>query len=323
MKVRPYLVVALLCTTTATAGRAQTAPLRIVGLVEVPGLFNLFSPDGIRIAAKDFRLELRTRPATDSPVAAAIMAPEQLRAMEYGYEEEGAVVHARDRGWSLVETTEGVGGWLAPADAGTFYSLESLITDGLLFLTDDWNGFLSESPESATRKLVNPAQTLMGFVLSQEKRETSYPVFEHPDRSARIIRRVTAQDPQLALRTGDQFPHQVLVLERRPGWFRVALADQSLREMESAWLEEAPAWRFQAVANEDERRDLAERAWGYQDWAVRTTATRQVGDVLWIEVEVMTHPHCQGDEPTVMAHGWVPAHAPSGYTNIWFYSRGC
>ena len=47
----------------------------------------------------------------------------------------------------------------------------------------------------------------------------------------------------------------------------------------------APAWRFQAVTDEAERRTLADRAWGPQDWNVRTVGTRQVDDALWIEVE--------------------------------------
>jgi hypothetical protein len=328
MKVRRYVLIALLCTTVAIFGRAQTAPLRTIGLVEVPRLFNLYSPDGHRIApAKNFGIELRTRPALDSPIAARIVAPDQLKAKEYGYEELGAVVYARDRNWSFVETSKGVAGWLAPADAGAFHSLESLITDGLTYLTDDWNGFVSESPDSARRVRVpgDPARTLVGFLVPQVKTATSHPVFARPDRSARVIRRVTTKDPDAALQTSHSIPHQVLVLDRRPGWFRVAPADQHLGQMEGAWLEEAPIWRFHAVTDEAEQRTLADRAWGPEDWNVRTLGTRRVGDALWIEVEVLSHSFCEDPRkpPVVRARGWIPAHAPSGLPNIWFYSRGC
>ena len=232
-----------------------------------------------------------------------------------------------DRGWSFVETGEGVGGWLAPADAGMFHSFESLIGDGLTYLTDEWNGFVSALPGSADRERVpgDPARTLVGFLVPQVETATLHPVFERPDRSARIIRRVTTKDPDAALQTSQSIPHQVLVLDRRPGWFRVAAADQSLGQMEGAWLEEAPAWRFQAVTDEAERRTLADRAWGLQDWNVRTVGTRQVDDALWIEVEVLSHSFCEDPvrPPVVRARGWIPAHAPSGLPNIWFYSRGC
>ena len=328
MKVRGYVSIALLCTTVAIIGGAQTASRRTIGLVEVPRLFNLYSPDGNPIApASNPVIELRTRPALDSPIAATVDAPEQLKAKEYGYEELGALVYARDRGWSLVETSEGVGGWLAPADAGVFHTFESLISDGLTYLTDEWNGFVSASPDSAVRERVpgEPARTLVGFLVPQGETATLHPVFERPDRSARVIRRVTTREPDAALQTSQSIPHQVLVLDRRPGWFRVAPADQSLGQMEDAWLEEAPVWRFQAVTDEATRRILANRAWGTEDWNVRVVGTRQLADALWIEVEVLSHSVCEdpGRRPVVRARGWIPAHAPSGLPNIWFYSRGC
>ena len=228
-------------TTVATSGRAQTAPLRTIGLVEVPRLFNLYSPDAHPIApAGNSGIELRTRPAPDSPIAATIVAPEQLKAKDAGTRSS---VRWSTRGigsWSFVETGEGVGGWLAPADAGMFHSFESLIGDALTDLTDEWNGFVSALPGSADRERVpgDPARTLVGFLVPQVETATLHPVFERPDRSARIIRRVTTKDPDAALQTSQSIPHQVLVLDWRPGWFRVAAADQSLGQMEGAWLEE-------------------------------------------------------------------------------------
>jgi hypothetical protein len=227
MEARRCVFIALLCATVAIIGRAQTPPIRIIGLVEVPQLFNLYSPDGNRIAPpKNVGIGLRTRPLLDSPTATTVVATDQLNAKEYGYEELGAVVYARDGNWSFVETSEGIAGWLAPADAGAFHSLESLITRGLTYLTDDWNGFVLASPESANREFV--------------------------------------------------------------------------------------------------RADLA-RTGGPENWNARTVGTRQVGDALWVEVEVLSHSFCEDPRtpPVVSARGWIPAHAPSGRPNIWFYSRGC
>jgi hypothetical protein len=328
MKVRRSALIALLCTTVAIFGRAQTAPLRIVGLVEVPRLFNRYSPEGKPIPpAKDISIKLRTRPALDSPIAATIVAPDQLNAKEHRYDERGAVVYARDRNWSLVETSKGVTGWLAPADAGAFHSFESLIRDYKRgYLTGDWNGFVSESPDGARRVRVpgDPARTLVGFLVPQPRTATVQPVFARPDRSARVIRRVTTKNLD-ALQTTGSIPHQVLVLERRPGWYRVAPANQSLGQMEGAWLEEASAWRFHAVTDDVERGKLAERAWGPEKWRTRTVGTRRVGDALWFEVEVLSHSFCEDPRrpAVVRARGWIPAHAPSGLPNIWFYSRGC
>ncbi len=57
---------------------------------------------------------------------------------------------------------------------------------------------------------------------------------------------------------------------------------------------------------------------------VRVARFRGVGDDLWIDIEVVSDSSCQATvTPTVRARGWIPAHAPSGDTTVWFYSRGC
>lgn len=322
-----YVSIAVFCTTIAIDGGAQS-PLRTAGIVEVPELFRYSpSPDGNLVAAsRNLRIQLRARPAPDGEVVATVAVPDQLESREYDYEMLGALVYARDGSWSLVKTREGIAGWLAPTDAGTFHPLARLVTDGLAYLTRDWDGFISASPGSATREPVpaDPARMIVGFLEPQTETATLHPVFEAPDKSARVIRRVTTTNPAVALQTSRAIPHQVLVLERRPGWFRVAPADQSFRQMGTAWLEGSPVWRFHEVRDLAEAQALADRAWGPEDWNVRVVGSRQVGDALWIEVEVLSHSFCVDPRPpAVKARGWVPAHAASGAPNIWFYSRGC
>jgi hypothetical protein len=317
---------ALVFTMAMPLGQAQSARLRIIGIVEVPRVF-VYSNAGLVTPDKTLRIDLRRQPSPQSPITATVSAPDQIESKEYGYEIAGAVVYARDGGWSLVRTSTGATGWLAPGDSGTFHSLESLVTTGLPFLTDDWDGFVSAAPGSGRRQLVpgDPARRLVGYLVPQVETTVAYPVFERPERSAPIITRVTAKEPDVALQTSHRIPHQVLVLDRRPGWFQVAPADQAPGQMAGAWLEEAPVWGFQPLTDEAERRELATLSWGPESWSVQTLGTRQVGDALWVEVEVLSHSPCEGSRtpPTVRAHGWIPAHASSGAPTIWFYSRGC
>ena len=67
---------------------------------------------------------------------------------------------------------------------------------------------------------------------------------------------------------------------------------------------------------------LRERA--RENQAVRVVRFRQLGDGLWIEVELLRESPCTSpDDQKVVARGWMPAHAASGEPTIWFSSRGC
>jgi hypothetical protein len=58
------------------------------------------------------------------------------------------------------------------------------------------------------------------------------------------------------------------------------------------------------------------------DIAVADTAV--VNDELWLLVVVFGKGRCTADEPgPVLDAGWTLAHAPSGESTAWFYSRGC
>ena len=57
-------------------------------------------------------LTLYTRPDSASKVAAVISWPQAVDEAEYGYEEKGALVYGRERGYFLIRTARGVA-WLS------------------------------------------------------------------------------------------------------------------------------------------------------------------------------------------------------------------
>jgi hypothetical protein len=134
-------------------------PGPVLGIVEIPEMF-FVDPDTGGYAPRA-ALTLYTRPDSDSKVAAVISSPEAIDKAEYAYEESGALVYGRERGYFLIRTARGVA-WLSPHKAGSFHPLETLITkSGLPYLTDAWDGFVSASPGSANRNRV-PQRRLYG-----------------------------------------------------------------------------------------------------------------------------------------------------------------
>jgi hypothetical protein len=288
-------------------------------------VFSGYTTDGKPIPPK--HVEIRSRPAIESPVAATIADPEQLEYQEYGYEERGAVVYARDRTWSLVRTQGGILGWLAPQDAGEYHSLESLLEEhsDVAELTDAWDGTVSAAPGSATRRRVpiEPSRRVIGYLEPLTEDTALHPVFEKPDAAARIVARVATANPGRVLENGGGVPYKIIVREQQAGWFRVALVEETEGEMVPAWVQASPVWRYHAATSEAEQLQLAASAWGSGNRDVRTVGTRRIGDVLWVEIEVLNHSFCVGRTPVVRERGWIPAHAPSGAVNIWYASRGC
>ena len=325
MPARSLLLAAVTIAVAVAAGHAQEARPWLTGIVEVPAVLNRFTPDGHEIPAER-PIELRARPALDSPVVATIREAIQLQVEEYGYEESGAVAYARRLEWTLVKTRGGIAGWLAPADAGRYHSLESLLEDHaeLADLTDAWDGWIHPSAGSGARRPVpvDPGRNVIGFLEPTVEDASRLPIFERADRRSTVLDLAATGNPERALRTTGQVPYQIVVLDRRPGWFRVARAGQMPGEIDPAWLAESPVWRFHP-ANAAEGRELGRRAWGSDNPDVRVIGTRRIGDVLWVNIEVLDHSLCVGTTPIVRQRGWIPAHAPSGEPNIWYPSRGC
>jgi hypothetical protein len=98
-------------------------------------------------------LTLYTRPDSESRILAQISSPEAIDTAEYGYEEKGALVYGRQRGYFLIRTSRGVG-WLSRHSAGSFHPFETLIKSDLTYLTEAWDGFVSASPGRAVRTRV-------------------------------------------------------------------------------------------------------------------------------------------------------------------------
>lgn len=148
-------VVSVLLASVAAFAQAPNGggPGPVLGIVEIPDMFYT-DPEKGGYAART-ALTLYTRPDSESKVTALISSPEAIDDAEYGYEEKGALVYGRERGYFLIRTSRGVG-WLSPEQAGAFHSLETLITRDLTYLTEAWDGFVSASPGSARRTRVGP-----------------------------------------------------------------------------------------------------------------------------------------------------------------------
>lgn len=132
----------------------------------------------------------------------------------------------------------------------------------------------------------------------------------------------------------------LIVLEARPPWYRIALADGSawvkaghghyrdlvelyadgLTYLTAAWTGELcdgpDGDRVCAMADiqrlHDEHQDSVE----VLDWA-------RMPDGLWLEVQLTTSP-CHTDlQRTLPIRGWLRAQGDGQAPNVWFYSRGC
>jgi len=126
-------------------------PGPVLGIVEIPEMF-FVDPNSGEYAPRA-ALTLYTRPDSESKVLMQISSPAAIDSAEYRYEEAGALVYDRQRGYFLIRTSRGVG-WLSPHSAGSFHPLETLITRDLTYLTDAWDGFVSASPGGAARTRV-------------------------------------------------------------------------------------------------------------------------------------------------------------------------
>ena len=127
-------------------------PGPVLGIVEIPKMFAIDPQTG---RAASGALTLYTRPDSNSNVAATISSPAAIDEAEYGYEEPGALVYGRQRGYYLIRTARGVA-WLSPDDAGAFHAFERLVSEGLAHMTAAWDGFVNALPGDATRTRVQP-----------------------------------------------------------------------------------------------------------------------------------------------------------------------
>jgi hypothetical protein len=132
----------------------QSAP-QILGLVELP---RVWGPDGALVDPHVVEppVIVYSAPTTTSAVVARIQLSEDIESREHGYEENSAVVYGIEQGWHRVNLRSGKYGWLPPAEAGTFRSVEQLLSAGLAHVTDAWDGFLAAAPSTTAQRRRSP-----------------------------------------------------------------------------------------------------------------------------------------------------------------------
>jgi hypothetical protein len=170
---------------------AQDVP-RLVGLVELPGLFGMVDPDGPPGATPPARVEpipLHAEPGSVEPFR-VVDAPEEIEWREHDYEAPAAMAYGARDGWVLVAARDGEVrrfGWVPPPHTGPLHSLEALLVDGLAYLTTAWNGELGEAPAEGA--------SAPGFAASTVDDPRDVNVLEAIEREGVIWLRVALLEP--------------------------------------------------------------------------------------------------------------------------------
>jgi hypothetical protein len=139
---------------TEASRYVQSAP-QILGLVELP---RVWGPDGAHLDPHVVEppVIVYSAPTTATAVVERIRLSEEIESREHGYEENSAVVYGIERDWYRVKLRSGKYGWLPPAEAGTFRSVEQLLSVGLAHVTDAWDGFLAAAPSTTAQRRRSP-----------------------------------------------------------------------------------------------------------------------------------------------------------------------
>ncbi len=275
-----------------TPPKTATAPA--IGMLEVPRLskFVKLADGRWRERERGERVVLRRRASADSPIVATIASFEELEIEEFDAENSGALVFSREGNWSLLKTSAGGAGWLAPSEAGTFHPLESLLRHELTYLTDAWDGGIGASPGAKRVRLPSdPRKRMIGYLVSEPERtrvgsrsvelDKWILAFERPDPFAAIVARFQSPRFDHVLRgTPAKTPPDIMVFDRQPGWFQVALHRDDWESEPRVWIQDATVWRFHEVRSETERDRLAEEAWGREDNNMRVVGSRLVAGAL-------------------------------------------
>jgi hypothetical protein len=279
---------------------------------------------------------------------------------EYTYEAPAAIVLEQRGRWFRVRLRDG-SAWVNASERDVFHPLEELLTDSLTSLTESWDRMLASEPGGAARVRVpsDPRRRVVGYLEPQlevvevvlgpgqdvedlRRRyrpshvgsrpgpngtrivslETgaSVPLFDAPDPgkppSATGVETHRAGESLTTLGS-----NHVVVVDHRPGWFQV-MRRGDWREAQRYWLRDSAHWRYHPVKSDGEAEQLENQVFPHI-WTVRTTEFRRLGDELWVLVEILSDSPCHSRQVTVMARGWIRAHATSGEPTIWFSPRGC
>ena len=130
---------------------AEDVKRRVVGLVEIPGVFGRLDPNGppgLILPANVKAVPIYSDPSSKSPVIGEIEGLESVETKEFDYEAHAAVVYKIINGWGLVHVTDKENmkfGWISLHEQGPFHPLVKLFNTGLCYLKKDWDGVLYKS----------------------------------------------------------------------------------------------------------------------------------------------------------------------------------
>ena len=295
----------------------------VLGGIDVPAAFR--PKRGARLA-----LPLYDRPAEGARVVVTVTSTHYLDTMGIGEGTLLASVYRRSNRWSLVRFIDGRLGWLAPADAGKYMSLERLVGNSEhTYMTGGWDGKLAPSPGSAELFELppDPRSRWIGWLYPASSRPAPVPVYPKPDRAEKALGIVDVDkdyDKVVRLHTSaGAFPP--VVFSQADGWIEIGIDPHSCYRVEGtprAWIEDvAGRWKVRRAHPLE-----AAIAWAQtlsaSGSAARVVETKRIDGVLWLRVKVLLGEACERslcDVPeTVIGEGWVRAHDQHGRSIVWF-----
>jgi hypothetical protein len=150
---------------TVSSAQVGTSPIqtvtprRVIGLVELPGLFGVSDPRGLPgqvPAAEPAPVRVFAAPLDDSPLL-VVNDPEKLQVAEHAYEETSAIAYAQQNGWYEIGL-----------------SLEQLIADGG-YVTLQWDRVLRDAPTQASGpRLIPGTPEQISDIVQQDERARSF-----------------------------------------------------------------------------------------------------------------------------------------------------
>ncbi|MEX2647971.1 MAG: hypothetical protein WD673_03040 [Alphaproteobacteria bacterium] len=123
----------------AAAGREVA---RVLGVLELPDLFEPWLAGDVAAVPA----AIRAGPAVEARILASTRRMDDFELTEFSYEETGATVHAVDGDWYRVRL-DGLEGWIAAAEAGTFHPVAELLDQSLTYLETTWSGDVFAAPD--------------------------------------------------------------------------------------------------------------------------------------------------------------------------------
>jgi hypothetical protein len=141
---------------SAPRSATDRAVPKLIGLVELPGLFGTRDPDGppgALLPAAPAAVPVHAQPRAGSVRLATVSAADSLEWREIDYEAPAAVAYGVAEGWVRVALQEGSGwrfGWVPPEHRGTLHPLGTLLDEGLAYMTSDWDGVLRKAPSRSS-----------------------------------------------------------------------------------------------------------------------------------------------------------------------------